>query len=128
MPPPGSTKPARLTVELRDLIWDALYKPIATGVNFAAEHLNHLQFLTIRNYLSLVFAALVLLLLVQAYGRDPRHSLAGGPDAAGALIGAAAHRLCAQGESPAAAAARSAPVAAISRPHPAHAQRRRSGR
>jgi hypothetical protein len=35
-------------------------------VNFAAEHLNHLQFLTIRNYLSLVFAALVLLLLVQA--------------------------------------------------------------
>ncbi|HLQ93879.1 MAG TPA: hydrogenase 4 subunit B [Xanthobacteraceae bacterium] len=66
MPPPGATKPARLTVELRDLIWDALYRPIATGVNFAAEHLNHLQFLTIRNYLSLVFAALVLLLLVQA--------------------------------------------------------------
>ncbi len=66
MPPPGSTAPARLTVELRDLIWDTLYAPIALGVAFAAERLNHLQFLTIRSYLSLVFAALVFLLLVLA--------------------------------------------------------------
>jgi formate hydrogenlyase subunit 3/multisubunit Na+/H+ antiporter MnhD subunit len=66
MPPPGSTKPARLTVELRDLIWDWAYAPIAVGVAFAAEHLNYLQFLTIRRYLSLVFTALVLLLLVLA--------------------------------------------------------------
>ena len=29
MPPPGDTRPARLTVELRDLVWDALYAPIA---------------------------------------------------------------------------------------------------
>ena len=66
MPPPGSVAPARLTVELHDLIWDALYAPIAVGIAFAAERLNHLQFLTIRSYLSLVFAALVLLLLVLA--------------------------------------------------------------
>ena len=66
MPPPGSVAPARLTVELRDLIWDALYAPIAVGIAFAAERLNYLQFLTIRSYLSLVFAALVLLLLVLA--------------------------------------------------------------
>ena len=66
MPPPGSTAPARLTVELRDLIWNTLYAPIAVGIAFAAEHLNYLQFLTIRRYLSLVFAALVLLLLVLA--------------------------------------------------------------
>jgi hypothetical protein len=66
MPPPGSVTPARLTVELRDLVWDALYAPIAVGIAFAAERLNHLQFLTIRSYLSLVFAALVLLLLVLA--------------------------------------------------------------
>ena len=66
MPPPGSLAPARLTVELRDLIWDRLYAPIATGISFAAEHLNYLQFLTIRRYLTLVFAALVLLLLVLA--------------------------------------------------------------
>jgi hydrogenase-4 component B len=66
MPPPGSVAPARLTVELRDVIWDVLYAPIAVGIAFAAERLNYLQFLTIRSYLSLVFAALVLLLLVLA--------------------------------------------------------------
>jgi len=66
MPPPGATTPARLTVELRDLIWDAAYEPIATFVNFATERLNVLQFLSIRRYLTLVFSALVLLLLVLA--------------------------------------------------------------
>jgi formate hydrogenlyase subunit 3/multisubunit Na+/H+ antiporter MnhD subunit len=66
MPPPGSTRPARLTVELHDLIWDALYVPIAGAVGFAADRLNHLQFLTIRQFLSLVFAALIILLLVLA--------------------------------------------------------------
>ncbi|MGZ5827993.1 MAG: hydrogenase 4 subunit B [Xanthobacteraceae bacterium] len=66
MPPPGSTAPARLTVVVRDLIWDFAYAPIAVGIGFAAEKLNYLQFLTIRRYLSLVFAALVFLLLVLA--------------------------------------------------------------
>jgi hydrogenase-4 component B len=66
MPRPGDGRPARITVELRDLVWDALYAPIAAGVSFAADRLNHLQFLTIRQFLSLVFAALVLLLLVLA--------------------------------------------------------------
>jgi hydrogenase-4 component B len=66
MPPPGDGRPARLTVELRDLVWDALYAPIAGSVGFAADRLNHLQFLSIRQFLSLVFAALVLLLLVLA--------------------------------------------------------------
>jgi hydrogenase-4 component B len=66
MPPPGSTAPARLTVDLRDLIWDTLYAPIAGFVTFATERLNILQFLSIRRYLTLVFAALVLLLVVLA--------------------------------------------------------------
>jgi hydrogenase-4 component B len=66
MPPPGDARPARFTVELHDLVWDALYAPIASGIGFAADRLNHLQFLTIRQFLSLVFAALVLLLLVLA--------------------------------------------------------------
>jgi len=66
MPPPGESRPARLTVELHDLVWDALYAPIAGGVGYAADRLNHLQFLTIRQFLSLVFAALVLLLMVLA--------------------------------------------------------------
>jgi formate hydrogenlyase subunit 3/multisubunit Na+/H+ antiporter MnhD subunit len=64
MPAPGDSRPARLVVTLRDLIWEAIYAPIARGVGFAGERLNHLQFLTIRQYLSLVFVALVGLLLV----------------------------------------------------------------
>lgn len=66
MPAPGELRPARLTVELSDPAWEAIYAPIAGAVSFAADRLNHLQFLTIRRYLSLVFAALVLLLLVLA--------------------------------------------------------------
>ncbi|HKA75499.1 MAG TPA: hydrogenase 4 subunit B [Pseudolabrys sp.] len=66
MPPPGATAPARLAVELSDLIWEAVYAPIAAFIGYAADRLNVLQFLTIRRYLTLVFTALVLLLLVLA--------------------------------------------------------------
>jgi hydrogenase-4 component B len=66
MPPPGAIGPARLTVEVHDLIWEGLYAPIAAAVSYIAEWLNPLQFLTIRQFLSLVFAALVILLLVLA--------------------------------------------------------------
>ncbi len=66
MPPPLDPRPARLHVELRDLIWDMFYAPVAHAVGFAADRLNHLQFLSIRQFLSLVFSALVLLLLVLA--------------------------------------------------------------
>ncbi|HEY1383185.1 MAG TPA: hydrogenase 4 subunit B [Dongiaceae bacterium] len=64
MPPPGDTGAARFRVELRDLIWETGYAPIAGIVGFAADRLNRMQFLTIRRYLSLVFLALVGLLLV----------------------------------------------------------------
>ena len=66
MPPPGDRKPAVFRVELRDPAWEQIYAPIAAAVGVATERLNHLQFLTIRRYLSIVFAALVLLLLVLA--------------------------------------------------------------
>ena len=66
MPPPGDTGPARLTVQMTDPIWDWLYAPLAAGVGMAADRLNRLQFLTIRQFLSLVFGALVILLLVLA--------------------------------------------------------------
>ena len=66
MPPPGDVRPARFEVSLRDLIWDTLYAPVASTVGNAAEKLNKLQFLTIRQYLSLVFGLLVTLLLVIA--------------------------------------------------------------
>ena len=63
---PGDARPARLTSILHDPVWETLYLPVAAGITAAAERLNHLQFLTIRQFLSLVFAALVLLLLVLA--------------------------------------------------------------
>ena len=66
MPRPGDPSPARLDVHLRDLAWDFIYTPVERAVLFAGERLNYFQFLTIRQYLSLVFVALVLLLLVVA--------------------------------------------------------------
>ncbi|MGZ8348893.1 MAG: hydrogenase 4 subunit B [Allosphingosinicella sp.] len=66
MPPPGDGRPARLTVTLRDLAWELIYVPLARGAAWLSERLNHLQFLTIRQYLSLVFAVLVFLLVVLA--------------------------------------------------------------
>jgi hypothetical protein len=66
MPLPGDARPARLTVHLRDPVWDFLYAPIATGIRIGADYLNRLQFLTIRQFLTLVFSALVILLLVLA--------------------------------------------------------------
>ena len=66
MPPPGDGRPARLIVTLHDLVWELLYEPIARAVTFLADRMNQLQFLTIRQYLSVVFGALVVLLLVLA--------------------------------------------------------------
>jgi hydrogenase-4 component B len=66
MPPPLDSRPARLSVVVRDLVWDGIYAPIADGVTLVTYRLNFLQFLTIRQYLSLVLAALVALLLVLA--------------------------------------------------------------
>jgi formate hydrogenlyase subunit 3/multisubunit Na+/H+ antiporter MnhD subunit len=66
MSPPGDRRPARLTVELRDLVWETIYAPVAGAVDAIAGRLNILQFQTIRRYLSLVVAALIVLLLVLA--------------------------------------------------------------
>jgi formate hydrogenlyase subunit 3/multisubunit Na+/H+ antiporter MnhD subunit len=66
MAPPGDPRPARLTVELRDLVWETIYAPVAGAVDAIASRLNVLQFQTIRRYLSLVVAALIALLLVLA--------------------------------------------------------------
>jgi hypothetical protein len=66
MPPPGDLRPARFEVALHDLAWEQIYTPITDAVSFAADRLNRLQFLTIRQYLSLVFFTLIFLLLVLA--------------------------------------------------------------
>jgi len=64
MPAPGETRPARLKVSLKDLVWETIYAPISSAINAAADRLNQLHFQTIRRYLSLVFFTLVTLLLM----------------------------------------------------------------
>jgi formate hydrogenlyase subunit 3/multisubunit Na+/H+ antiporter MnhD subunit len=66
MPAPGDLRPAHFAVALRDLVWDTLYQPVAGSVAVVSERLNRYQFLTIRQYLSIVFVALVGLLVVLA--------------------------------------------------------------
>jgi len=66
MPPPGATRAAQLQLTLGDRIWDRFYLPLAGLVTRVSLRLNRLQFLTIRQYLSVVFGALVALLVVLA--------------------------------------------------------------
>lgn len=66
MPPPGDMSAARIEKTVPDPIWDFLYAPLAAALNWTTQALNHLQFLTIRRYLSLVFVALILLLIAVA--------------------------------------------------------------
>jgi hydrogenase-4 component B len=66
MPAPGETATARLAVVTHDLAWEWLYRPVAAFVDGLASQANVLQFLTIRRYLSLMFMALALLLVVVA--------------------------------------------------------------
>jgi formate hydrogenlyase subunit 3/multisubunit Na+/H+ antiporter MnhD subunit len=69
MPSPGDTRAARFHVKVLDPAWRYFYGPAARAVLRVAAGLNQLQFLTIRRYLTLVFATLVLLLLVVAAWR-----------------------------------------------------------
>jgi formate hydrogenlyase subunit 3/multisubunit Na+/H+ antiporter MnhD subunit len=66
MPAPGEPRAARLTVTMRDMIWEWFYAPVAAAVLRTADRMNPLQFQTIRRYLAFVFLALVLLLTVTA--------------------------------------------------------------
>jgi hypothetical protein len=52
-----------------DPAWHFIYGPIARAVLRIAMGLDRFQFLTIRRYLTLVFATLVILLLVVAAWR-----------------------------------------------------------
>ena len=63
MPAPGDGRAARLDVEIEDRVWARIYAPLAMATNRAATAINRLQQLTIRGYLSLVFGALLLLLV-----------------------------------------------------------------
>ena len=69
MPRPGETRAGHFAVRVIDPAWRYAYGPLARGVAAAALRLNALQFLTIRRYLTLVFCALILLLIVVAAWR-----------------------------------------------------------
>jgi len=66
IPPPGDLQAAQMHVRLRDVQWDTFYVPITGLVSYVADRLNKVQFLSIRAYLTLVFGALVALLMVLA--------------------------------------------------------------
>jgi formate hydrogenlyase subunit 3/multisubunit Na+/H+ antiporter MnhD subunit len=66
MPPPGDGRPARLTVVSVDHAWQLFYAAPGRLLLRLSERLNVLQFLTIRRYLALMFAALVVLLSIAA--------------------------------------------------------------
>ena len=66
MPPPGDSSPARIDVAIADPIWQVFYLPVARFIDNLAGRLNAFQLLTIRQYLGLVFLALIALLLVVA--------------------------------------------------------------
>ena len=69
MPKPGETGAARLSVAVHDTIWEVFYAPTIRLVDALADRLTKLQFLTIRKYLMLVFATLILMLVIIGVSR-----------------------------------------------------------
>ena len=69
MPRPGETRAGSYHVKVLDPAWRFIYGPGARAIMRAAVTLNQFQFFTIRRYLTLVFATLVVLLLVVAAWR-----------------------------------------------------------
>ena len=65
----GETRAAHHHVKVVDPAWHFLYGPFARGTVRLAALLNRFQFLTVRRYLTLVFATLIILLLVVAAWR-----------------------------------------------------------
>ena len=122
MPPPGDARPARLTVTLRDLVWDTIYAPIGGAVSGRGREA---QPPAVPDHPPIPEPGV----------RRPRRAAAGGvdmdlirdlavqgaADGAGARAGAAAAGLHAQGQGAPAAPARAAAAAALPRspaPHP----------
>ncbi len=64
MPRPGSPRAARFNVKILDPAWRLVFGPLVRLNGAIALRLNRLQFLTIRSYLTLMFCALIALLLV----------------------------------------------------------------
>jgi hydrogenase-4 component B len=69
MPRPGEMRAAAFHLRVLDPAWRLAYGPLARTVGSFATRLNQVQFLTIRRYLTLVFCALIVLLVVVALWR-----------------------------------------------------------
>jgi formate hydrogenlyase subunit 3/multisubunit Na+/H+ antiporter MnhD subunit len=69
MPGPGELRAARHEALVVDVPWELLYRPVGRLVLWSADRLNALQFLTVRRYLTLVFGALIVLLVLVAAWR-----------------------------------------------------------
>ncbi|MBF0562496.1 MAG: hydrogenase 4 subunit B [Alphaproteobacteria bacterium] len=63
MPEPGDTSPASFTVVMHDLVWERLYRPVGLGLAWCTVRISALQNASIREYLALMFGALVVLLI-----------------------------------------------------------------
>lgn len=66
MPEPGDDAPATHKVTMFDPIWSGLYAPLGRVIGWIADHVNRLQYLTVRGYLLMMFLTLVFMLLVVA--------------------------------------------------------------
>lgn len=66
MPRPGDTSPARFTLKMSDPIWDGLYLRLWALVNWLADRVDRTQFLTVRQYLMMMFLTLLAMLLAVA--------------------------------------------------------------
>jgi hydrogenase-4 component B len=69
MPSPGSMRAAHYYIKIFDPAWRFAYGPAGRAVLTVSGKLNRLQFLTIRRYLTLVFVALIVLLILVAAWR-----------------------------------------------------------
>ncbi|MBF0175579.1 MAG: hydrogenase 4 subunit B [Magnetococcales bacterium] len=69
MPRPGDPRPASLTVTMLDPIWEFIFAPLGRFVVRFSIRADRMHFLTIRQFLSIMFAALILLLTVVAIWR-----------------------------------------------------------
>lgn len=66
MPEPGDNAPARHQTHMIDPVWDGLYAPLGRVIDWIADQVNRLQYLTVRGYLLMMFGTLVFMLLVVA--------------------------------------------------------------
>ncbi len=68
MPEPGTLRAASIAKSIIDPVWVGVFAPLGIAVAYVAGKVNHLQFLTIRRYLGIVFLLLVALLLMVGVG------------------------------------------------------------